>query len=291
MPFSMTGFGAAEGPVGSGHLRVEIRTVNHRFFNPAFKLPMDLAGLEAELRERLRRDFDRGHVAVSMRWTGGTRAPGTLQLNVDRAREAMARLRELQNAVGLTGEISLDLLARQMDVLTITEAAPESVAWAEIEPIVADAVSECRAMRRREGDVLAAELGQRLDELAALARQVGARAPERLVAERDRLRGSVAQLLDGRPVDDARLAQELAFMADRLDVTEELVRLTAHLDAARAALGQAGAVGKQLGFLAQEIGREVNTVGSKANDAMITQAVIAMKGELEKFREQVENLE
>ncbi|HEV2291700.1 MAG TPA: DUF1732 domain-containing protein, partial [Gemmatimonadales bacterium] len=116
-------------------------------------------------------------------------------------------------------------------------------------------------------------------------------APGRLERERDRLRAAVAQLLDGRAVDEARLAQELAFLADKLDITEELVRFRAHVAACREALGGNAAVGKRLGFLAQELGREVNTMGSKANDAAITAHVVAMKGELEKFREQLENLE
>jgi len=287
----MTGFGAAEGPAGGGQLRVEIRTVNHRFFNPAFKIPGELAALESEVRDRLKREFERGHVAVSIRWAEGHRLGGTLQLNVERAREAMARLRELQTAVGISGEISLELLARQMDVLRVDEPEAAPVAWAEVEPIVAAAAAECRAMRRREGTVLAAELARRVEALEVLALTVEARAPERIVRERDRLRAAVTQLLDGRPADDTRLAQELALHADRLDITEELVRLRAHLAAVNETLGREDAVGKQLGFLAQEIGREINTIGSKANDAVIGQAAITMKGELEKFREQVENLE
>lgn len=287
----MTGFGAAEGPVGRGQLRVEIRTVNHRFFNPAFKMPGDLVALETELRDRLKREFERGHVSVSVRWADGKRNGGTLQLNVERAREAMARLRELQAMVGLSGEISLDLLARQMDVLSVAEPDPAPVAWAEVEPIVAQAAQECRAMRRREGEALAAELLRRVEAIGQLAVQVEALAPVRIVRERDRLRASLAQLLEGIAIDESRLAQELAIQVDRLDITEELVRLRAHLAATGDALAGDQAVGKQLGFLAQEIGREVNTIGSKANDATIGQLAIAMKGELEKFREQVENLE
>jgi uncharacterized protein (TIGR00255 family) len=287
----MTGFGAAEGPAGNGQLRVEIRTVNHRFFNPAFKMPGELAALEAELRERLKREFTRGHVAVSVRWAEGSRAGGTLQLNVDRAREAMARLRELQTAVGISGEISLELLARQMDVLSVDEPESAVIAWAEVEPVVAQAALECRAMRRREGQALSAELSRSLEAIEQHGAAVEGLAPGRLERERDRLRTAVAQLLDGRVVDETRLAQELALHADRLDITEELVRLRAHLAAARDALRLEEAVGKQLGFLAQEIGREINTIGSKANDASIGQLAIAMKGELEKFREQVENLE
>jgi uncharacterized protein (TIGR00255 family) len=146
-------------------------------------------------------------------------------------------------------------------------------------------------MRAREGKALTGELAHRLDLLEKSARDIAARAPERLVHERDRLRAAVGQLLDGRTVDETRLAQELAFLADKLDITEELVRFGAHVAAAREALGSDGPVGKRLGFLAQELGREVNTMGAKAGDAAIAQTVIAMKGELEKFREQLENLE
>jgi uncharacterized protein (TIGR00255 family) len=291
MPFSMTGYGAAEGPVAGGQLRVEIRTVNHRFFNPALKVGPDLAPLEGELRERLRKEFERGHVAVTTRWVTPPTAPaGVLQLNVQRAHEALARLRELQRAVGLSGEIPLELVVRQVDVLTVRDE-DTPISWAEVEPIVAEAASACRAMRRQEGTVLTGELRRRIEALDRLAGVVAARAPERLVRERDRLGASVAGLLEGRPMDEARLAQELALAADRLDITEELVRLRAHLAAAGSALQSDRAVGKELGFLAQEIGREINTIGSKANDGDIAAAVIAMKGELEKFREQVENLE
>lgn len=289
----MTGFGAAEGPVGTGRLRVEIRTVNHRFFSPMIKVPHELAGLETGLRERLRRDFSRGSVTVTVRWLDGVCPGQGLQLNVERAREAMARLRELQTAVGLSGEVPLELLARQLDVLGPTTDPADPVRWEQLEPIVADAAADCRAMRRREGDLLAAELRDRLERLAHLAGEVAGRAPERLVRERNRLRVAVAELLDGRApgVDEGRLAQEIAFQAERLDVTEELVRLDAHLVAARAALEQSKPAGKQLGFLGQELGREVNTIGSKANDAAIAHLVVEMKGELEKFREQVDNLE
>jgi uncharacterized protein (TIGR00255 family) len=283
LPNSMTGFGAAEGPVAGGRLRVEIRTVNHRYFNLAPKLPNDLSGLEGELRERLRREFDRGHVAVQVRWTEYPERAGGFAVDLDRARLVTSRLRELQSALGLSGDVSLELVARQQDVLSTTSEASVEVPWAEVEPIVGHAAVECRAMRAREGEALAAELRHRLELLE--------QATERLTRERDRLRGAVAELLDGRQADEARVAQEIAFQADRLDITEELVRFRAHVAAVREALAASRPTGKQLGFLAQELGREVNTMGSKANDAEIAQQVIAMKGELEKFREQLENLE
>jgi uncharacterized protein (TIGR00255 family) len=287
----MTGFGAAEGPVGGGRLRVEIRTVNHRYFNLAPKLPADLSSLEGEMRERLRREFDRGHVAVQARWAEYPERASGFTVDLDRARLVATRLREMQAALGLTGDVTLDLVARQPDVLSTAGDGAAAVAWSEVEPVVAQAAAECRAMRAREGEVLATELRHRVDLLEQAATVIARLAPERLVRERDRLRGAVAELLDGRQPDETRLAQEIAFQADRLDITEELVRFRAHVAAVRDALVAPKAVGKQLGFLAQELGREVNTMGSKANDAEIAQQVIAMKGELEKFREQLENLE
>jgi uncharacterized protein (TIGR00255 family) len=287
----MTGFGAAEGLAAGGRLRIEIRTVNHRYFNLNAKLPGELAALEGDLRERLRRDFDRGHLAVQARWTEYPERTTGLAVDLERARLVVGRLRELQSALELGGEVTVELVARQPEVLTSSDDGAAEVAWAEVEPIVAQAGADCRAMRAREGEALATELRHRLDLLERAAERIAARAPDRLVRERDRLRAAVAELLDGRAVDEGRLAQEIAFQADRMDITEELVRFRAHVAAVRAALADERPVGKQLGFLAQELGREVNTMGSKANDAEIAHEVIAMKGDLEKFREQLENIE
>lgn len=292
MPYSMTGFGAAEGPAGGGRVRVEIRTVNHRHFNPALKVSHDFSLLEGEVRERLRRDFDRGHVAVGIYWSEAPeRQTAGLTVNTERARAVATALAELQRALGVPGEVDLAMIVRQPEVIAVAREETPEVAWTALEPIVAQAIVECKAMRKREGGVLADELRHRLDLLEAASRVIAGRAPERLIRERDRLRQSVAQLLDGKAVDEQRLAQEIAFMADKLDITEELVRFAAHVAACRQALAGDQPVGKQLGFLAQELGREVNTMGSKGADAEILQQVIAMKGELEKFREQLENLE
>ncbi len=287
----MTGFGAAEGPVGGRRLRIEIRAVNHRYFNLSAKLPGDLTALEGELRERLRRDFDRGHLSVQARWTESPGSDSGFAVDLDRARTVAARLREMQSALGLGGEVTVELVARQPDVLSSGPNGSGDVSWSEVEPVLASAAAQCRAMRAREGEALTAELTHRLELLERLAHGISARAPERLLKERDRLRAAVAELLDGRTADEARLAQELAFLADKLDITEELERFRAHVAAARQALGADRPGGKQLGFLAQELGREVLTMGAKAGDAEVAQLVIAMKGELEKFREQLENLE
>lgn len=291
MPHSMTGFGAAEGPVAGGRLRVEIRTVNHRFFNFAPKLPSELGALEGEIRERLRQELERGHVAVSARWVEAPVREAALAVNVDRARAAADALSSLREQLGLAGEVTLELVARQPDVLQARGSDAPEVPFAEVEPVLARAAADCRAMREREGARLAEALEAHLRFMEGEAAAIERQAPERVVRERDRLRLAVAALLEGRSLDEQRLAQEVALLAERLDITEELVRFRAHVAACRAALAGREAAGKRLGFLAQELGREVNTMGSKANDATIQHHVIALKGELEKFREQLENLE
>jgi len=287
----MTGFGSADGLVAGGRLRVEIRTVNHRYFNPQLKLPAELSVAEGELRERLRQLLDRGHVAVSARWVEARPGADGVTVDLDRARAVVNALRELKKKLRLRGEPDIGLVARHADVLRSGGDATRDVPWAEVQPVVEAAARDVLAMREREGRALADDLLGRLDALERGAASIAARAPARLTAELARLKEAVAQLAAGVRVDEQRLALEIALMADRVDISEELVRLRTHLAACRTALRSDGPVGKQLGFLAQELLREVNTMGSKANDAEITQSVIAMKGELERFREQLENLE
>ncbi|HEX9348524.1 MAG TPA: YicC/YloC family endoribonuclease [Gemmatimonadales bacterium] len=292
MPRSMTGFGSAEDRVLRGRLRIEIRTVNHRYFNPQLKLPADLAGVEIEMRERLRQLLERGHVAVTARWVEGPGPEREVTIDLTRAKQVVAAAQQLKKKLKLKGNVDLAFVARQPDVLTATNGTSEqAVQWTDVQPIVERAARDVVAMREREGQALSSELNGRLDALEAAAQTIEAQAPARLKAEHERLKQAVAELTAQTSVDEQRLALEIALLADRVDITEELVRFRSHAAAARAALRSDRAVGKQLGFLAQELLREVNTMGSKANDARITQTVIAMKGDLEKFREQLENLE
>jgi len=287
----MTGFGSAEGNVLGGRLSIEIRSVNHRYYNPQLKLPFELGGVEGPLRERLRQLLERGHVTVTARWIDAPPREGTVAVDLGRARHLVAAAKELKKRLKLKGDVDLAFVARQPEVLTPHQDGVAPAQWSDVEPIVERAVRELLGMRAREGAALAAELTGRLGALEAGARAIEQRAPERLTAELARLKKAVAELAAGVQVDEQRLAVEVALMADRVDITEELVRLRTHLAACQEALRSDGAVGKQLGFLAQELLREVNTIGSKANDAAITQTVIAMKGELEKVREQLDNLE
>jgi uncharacterized protein (TIGR00255 family) len=214
-----------------------------------------------------------------------------VQVNTDRARHIITALNELKDSLDLEGKVDLAFVARLPEVVTIAPAPEAAATWEEMRPVLDAALDRVEATREREGATLATEVAQRLAAIGARLETVIARAPLRVDVERQRLRKAVADLLDGRPVDEDRLAHEIAIMADRLDITEEVVRLRTHLSAASDGIAGTSPVGKQLGFLAQEMLREINTIGSKANDAPIAHAVIGMKGELEKFREQIENLE
>jgi uncharacterized protein (TIGR00255 family) len=272
-------------------LRIEIRTVNHRFYNPQLKLPQDLLAVEPEIRERLRQVLDRGNVTVTARWVEQPPAEREITIDVKRARHVVDAMRQLKKKLRLKGDVDLGFVARQPDILMFKDDGDAPVVWDDVRPLVERAVGDVQAMREREGQALAAELRARLEALDAGAAQIEARAPTRLAAELERLKKAVADLASGLRVDEQRLALEIALLADRVDITEELVRFRTHVAACRAALATSAAIGKQLGFLGQELLREINTMGSKANDAVITHVVIAMKGEVEKFREQLENLE
>jgi uncharacterized protein (TIGR00255 family) len=286
----MTGFGAADGPVAGGRLRVEVRSVNHRHLTVQLKVPSELGHLEADLRERVRAHLGRGSVTLTARWAEEPPVSATVTVDDVRAKAVVGALRAIGRELGIPGDVDLAAVARIPDVVRIGSAGA-AVEVPEVVAVVDAAAAACVVMREREGRALGADLATRIEHLDALAGRVAERAPARLIEEQARLKRNVTELAGGVAVDPARLAQEIAFMADRLDITEELVRFRSHLAAVRGALGGQEPAGRSIGFLLQELGREANTIGSKAADAAITEAVIAMKGELERMREQVENLE
>ncbi len=290
---SMTGFGSAEGTVGGARVAVELRSVNHRFFNPNIKLPNALARWEGEVREAVRRGIGRGAVTVSARMESAE-APG-LAINEKRFGEYVDQLRELQQKFDIPRD-ALDLAAilRLPDVVGASGAEPLAEATPEeLIGIVERAVAALTAMREAEGARLVAYLEERLAVVEAALDRIEARAPQRVVEQRDRLRASVQELAGGVAMDEGRLEQEIAILADRLDVSEELSRFRAHVAAFRDTLRSAkpDGVGKRLGFLLQEMLREANTTGSKGNDTAVVSDVVQIKEELERIREQVENLE
>lgn len=288
---SMTGYGQAEGMVGATRISVEVRTVNHRFFSPSIKLPGAFGRWEADVREAMRLRVSRGHVTLTARAERGQAAP--VAIDEVRFGAIVAQLRRLEREHALDGGVDLANVLRMPDVISVPREEEETGTSAELIAIVELALESLGRSRGEEGLRLAAVLTQRLEVLAGSLSRIAARAPERIVAQRDRLRAAVRDLTDGLAVDEQRLAQEIAILADRLDVSEELDRFRAHIAAFRGTLADTGAepVGKRLGFLLQEMLREANTTGSKGADAVILHEVVSVKEELERIREQVENLE
>jgi uncharacterized protein (TIGR00255 family) len=288
---SMTGFGSADGAIGEARASVEIRTVNHRFFSPNLKLPSSFARWEGEIRELLRQKIARGYVTLTVR-VDREAATGPV---IDEARVAhyAATLRELQKKLALGGEVDLATILRLPDVVASPTDQADPAAGEALAGIVGKAIDNLITMRRAEGAQLAAFLVERVDAVEARLGRVEKRAPIRLKEQHERVKRTVGELIGGAGADPQRIAQEIAILADKLDVAEELDRFRSHLSAFRETVrsNTSEPVGKRLGFILQEMLRETNTVGSKANDAPILDDVIAIKEELERIREQVENLE
>src|SRR5688572_4894356 len=287
---SMTGFGAAEGTVGSARVTVELRSVNHRFFNVTIKLPPELSRWEAEVREALRKRLSRGHITLNARIDRGVAGPPLI--DEERFGAYVGLLRDLKNRYGLAGDVDVSTVLRMPDVMSSISEGSEGEASAFLH-LVDAAAMHLATSRRQEGERLGTYLIERLLIVEAALGRIGERAPQRLNEQRARARESIRQLTNGIPFDEQRLAMELAIQADRLDVQEELSRFGSHVVAFRQSVsdGSEEPVGKRLGFLLQEMLREANTTGSKANDASMLNDVVTVKEELERIREQVENLE
>ena len=290
----MTGFGAADGEVGGGRVSVEVRSVNHRFFSPSIKLPGALARWEGDARDAVKRSVTRGHVTLSARFEPDDDDAAESPIDEARFASYVAQLRGLQARHAMADTLDVGTILRMPDVFSgsVREEMPTE-AGAQLVGIVERAVAALLAMRSAEGARLVSYLDERLAVVERALDRIALRAPARVTEQRDRLRTAVRELTDGLAVDETRLAQEIALLADRLDVQEELSRFRAHIAAFRAALAaaQPDGVGKRLGFLLQEMLREANTTGSKGNDAAIVADVLQIKEELERIREQVENLE
>lgn len=292
---SMTGYGDAERESEEGLVRLEIRTVNHRFFNTSVKTPPGFDRFERAIVEGLKRHLSRGHVSVSLSiGRNGTGAAADVRVDLLRARALKHALEELRDELTVPGVVDLAMISRFGELFRGPE--PDRVATIEpewIDGLVERAASATREMREAEGKRLQLDLSGRLDAMEALLARVAERAPERLLAERDRLRDVVRELSGQVEVDEDRLAREIAYLAERWDINEELVRFRSHVELFRETLAGDGSepVGKRLGFLVQEMHREANTISSKANDADIARASVGLKEEIERMREQVENVE
>jgi uncharacterized protein (TIGR00255 family) len=292
---SMTGFGEAERQTEAGTLRVEIRTVNHRHLSVNFRTPTSLAKWEPQMRDWLRAHLARGHANVAIRLEPATAAAAVgLKLDDERVAAYLALFAELQTRFDVTGEPTLADVLRFNDVIVRDDDGGRvEIPQEDVQAVMEDAARAVAAMREDEGRRLQADLEGRLSAIDAALDAVEKLAPERLASERDRLRAAIAELSQGVGVNEERLAQEVAYLAERWDVNEELVRFRSHNELFRElmAANPEEPVGKRLSFLVQEMHREANTIGSKANHAGIAHRVVAIKEEVERLREQVENVE
>jgi uncharacterized protein (TIGR00255 family) len=293
MPRSMTGFGSAEVQAASGRFLVEIRSVNHRFGEVLVRLPRELTPLEDRVRGVVLSRVSRGRVEVSIMRNNRADRARSIRPDTELAAAYAQVLTDLARVVGISGEVTLSQIAALPDVIKIEET-PEDVEsmWPLLAQGLDEALGALVSMREAEGARLVVDLRARLDRIEARAKEIEGRASAVVTEYAVRLRQRIAELLAEIPIDEQRLATEVAVFAERSDITEELTRLRSHVVQFREDLaGQAGAIGRKLEFVLQEMGREANTIGSKANDLEIARAIIAIKGELESLREQVQNVE
>jgi len=290
----MTGFGAASLPVGCAEASLELRSVNSRHLKLNLRLPAGLDEVEGVLRELISAAIGRGHVDVTLRVDGAVTGETDIEINDQRVTALLAGFRRIGDQYNVKGEVDLALLARA-DRLFVerSQSLSELIDLDTFVVAARQATDQLLEMREKEGERLNEDLRGRLQSIDARLMDVERLSPLRLDRERERLRGAVAELTERLNLDDDRLAREIAILADKWDLGEELVRARAHLRAFEDLLEGPGSepVGKRLGFLSQELLREINTIGSKANDAGIQHGVVEMKNELETMREQIENIE
>jgi uncharacterized protein (TIGR00255 family) len=290
---SMTAYGRGELQQEGIVFIAEIRSVNNRFRDIILRMPKNYQILDKDLRAIISSRIRRGRVEVSIQVeNNGVADPYDLELNVPLANSYFKIFEQVREQFGLDKEIRLESLCQMKDVILYK---PEPVDTDKMRPgfqeVVTLALDSLDLMRTKEGEAIEADLSKRLEMLEGYVNEVEERAPHLVEEYRNRLRDNVAHMLNDLTVDEGRLAQEVAFFAERSDITEETVRLRSHLKQFRDYLLLDEALGRRLDFLIQEMNREVNTLGSKASESRISLVVVEMKAELEKLREQIQNVE
>jgi len=289
---SMTGFGTGRAYFGTDELVVEIRSVNGRYCEVRVRMPREFSALEPALVRQVKERIVRGHVDVVVRRIA---APGSaVEPRVDAvlADRIVEELRSLQSRLGLPGELTIADLLGVEGIVRLEEPDTDlDEAGRALEAATAEALDRLVEMREREGRNLRDDIARRLERLAELRAEVERIAPGAIQARQERTRARVEEILEGREVDPQRMAQELAILAERMDVSEELTRLASHLEQGRRLLQADEPAGRRLDFLVQEMNREANTLGAKASWLESAELVVEMKAEIDRIREQVQNVE
>jgi len=288
----MTGYGSARGLSGGMRVSVELRSVNNRFLDCSVRLPRLYLFAEEAVKAGVQKAISRGKVDVYVRVDSTDAAQVSVRVNRPLARAYTQAIQELAEVCGASADFAAMDLARVPDVLEIEKQEPDTEAFAKVlNEILDEALSGFDRMRRREGEKLGADIQARLQRIEALTEQLAARSPETVEAYRNKLQERMREILADRSLDEGRILQEAAIFADRVSVHEETTRIRSHLSQLWLLLQEGGPVGRKLDFLLQELGREANTVGAKASDGQMAALVIELKAEIEKIREQIQNIE
>jgi uncharacterized protein (TIGR00255 family) len=291
---SMTGYGRAEAVLVGRKMTVEMKSVNHRYLEISLRLPGMLAPLESEIKKRIGEQCSRGRIEATLRVDsdGGTESNGHFTLNLPLLHNYYALLRQLKEELRLEDEITLPMVAGFRDIYVPADTVQDpATLWEGMAKILDEAVRMLTEMREKEGEILQQDLSARLALIEGFLEGIAARAPQVVLDYQRRLGDRIRDLTGGMVIDESRLLQEVAIMAEKSDITEEAVRFRSHIGQFSDLLTTGEAAGRKIDFLIQEMGREVNTIGSKSGDAEISRSVIEIKSELAKLREQVQNIE
>ena len=289
---SMTGFGKGEARFKSGKVTVEIKTVNHKFFDATLKLPTGITALEDRIKEVLQKQIKRGKISVSLTYDGAPLKGGRIAINKKTAKNYYNELYSLKKELGLKEEISVKDIIALPGVLSFDSLEQGLTSfWPKIKKALDMAIDRLVTDRGKEGHALAADLMKRTKKIEAMLHSIKLRAHLNIDEYRKRFVERVKDLAGGREIDMGRLEMEVAIFAKNSDISEEITRLKNHLSNFNKTIASGGEIGKKIDFIAQELHRETNTIGSKASDFKISKNVIEIKGEIEKIREQAKNLE
>ena len=289
---SMTGYGREQSVVDGMNITVEIKSVNHRFFEFSSKLPRNYGFLDEKLKSYFMGRITRGKLECYVSIETVEEPDVLVAANEPLIRSYLDAYREIEEKFGLENDIKVSDIVRAPDALTIRkQAADEEKIWLAVQQVADAAVKKFLSMRETEGERLRADIDSRLDTIIDCVSFVEQRSPETVREYNEKLLARLNELLSGAGIDEQRILTEAAIFADKIAVAEETVRLRSHVEQMRAFLGASEAIGKKTDFLVQEMNRETNTIGSKANDVQIARTVVDLKAEIEKIREQIQNIE
>ena len=289
----MTGFGRAECQDGDYSYKAEVRSVNNRFIEINTRLPKAFLDLELPLKKLVKSHCARGSINVTITLANANGNPGDWEIkpNLPLASQYVEALKEIQTSLGLEGKVNIDSIIGLRDIIKVEPVTIDPAKESLLLNIAESALASLQKMREEEGKYLQNDLSERIDTIEKHAEQIKTRQPEIIQEYKARLKEKIKLLNDGIEIDESRLAQETAILADRCDITEEITRFVSHLKQFRKLFESTEPMGRKLEFITQEINREVNTMGSKSSDIQVANLVIEIKSALEKIREQLQNIE